>query len=192
MPAGVPLPWAASPLRPRPHPCRPCLAPAAPGLTSADPTSPLRPRPRPCGPASPLQPSGGRPAAPDRPGVRSGHSPATHPGRTGSRSRDGPDSPTSHRVHDGHRFPQFRGGPRRLPRAGSRSRESTEVPVAARTRLPGHENCILPGFPPILPLALRPRIGWKSWSVSSPARKRFDNLSSSSPASGARGLDCRV
>lgn len=46
-----------------------------------------------------------------------------------------------------------------LPSADSGSRESTIVPVAAQNRLPGHQNSILPGFPPILTLALRSRIG---------------------------------
>lgn len=74
------------------------------------------------------------------------------------------------------------------PSAGSRSRERTVMPVAAQTGLPGLQNSILPGFSPILPLALRPRIGRESWSVVLPSRKRFDDLSFSGPAFGACGL----
>lgn len=73
---------------------------------------------------------------------------------------------------DGYPFPQFR-GPHERPAlgGGSTSRERTVMPVAAQTGLPGLLNSILPDFPPILPLALRSRIGRGSWSVVPPSRK---------------------
>lgn len=80
---------------------------------------------------------------------------SSSPARSGHAPCNGPENPAKHCVQSvvsgilsDHPFPQFRGpSATGLPWAVSRSRESTVVPVAAQPRLPGQQNCILPGFP---------------------------------------------
>lgn len=119
--------------------------------------------------------------------------------RSAHASWNGSPNPALHYVQsvvnsglDGHPFPQFRGlreGPAlRWPQI---SREDGNA-RCSQAGLPGLQNSIPPGFPPILPLALRSRIGQESWSVVLASRRRFGDSSFSGPAFGARGLGGRV
>lgn len=113
-----------------------------------------------------------------------------------ARSAHASENPAVHYVQsvvnsglDGHPFPQFRGlheGPAlgwlQISREYGNARCSPDRPSRASEQHPPWLS------PPILPLALGPRIGGESWSVVLPSRKRFRDLSFSGPAFGACGL----
>lgn len=98
-----------------------------------------------------------------------------------ARSAHGSQNPAVHYVQsvvnsglDGQSFPQFRGlheGPAlgwlQLSREYGNARCSPDWPSRASEQHPPWLSA------PILPLALRPRIGRESWSVVLPSRKRF-------------------